>query len=233
MKVVTWNIWKGKYLDKVIDQLADLDADIIGLQEVKAYQKDSQNINIGEVIAKKLGYHFIYCKSFTTDRHYPSFDQGNAMLSRLPIHSSHCHFLSTMDDYKGDSATEPRTAVEVEISINGQIVSIFNTHLGYAPDLTDTPLQMQQIHNLLDITSQKNSIVIGDFNVPPTSSLIQAMESTFTNTDKDGSLPTRIEENNEGHIDYIFVPKDMAFSHFQIHDTTASDHRPLSVELKL
>lgn len=237
MKVVTWNIWKGKYLAEVIHTLKTLKADIISLQEVKAYEQDTTYNNIGEIIAQELGYHFTYCKSFTTDRHTPSFDQGNAILCKYPFVKTNCHFLSTLEDYQGNAATEPRTAVEVEIALPSGNLTILNTHLGYSEDLSDTPLQLQQVKRLLQIVPEKRALLMGDFNALPTSTVIKKIETTLINTDKELTAPTRIDEidgeKNGAHIDYIFTTEDISFSDFTIHPTQASDHTPLTVTVTL
>lgn len=237
MKVVTWNIWKGKYLQDVTTQLQSLNADIIALQEVTAYETDNAYQNIGQEIADSLGYQYVYCKSFTTDRHTPSFDQGNAVLSKYPITSSHCHFLSTLEEYRGNAETEPRTAVEVEVTVDSRPLSIISTHLGYTPDLTTSPLQMQQAEKLLNIANKKRCLIMGDFNSLPQSEVIKHIADSFINTDLDGTKPTRIEEKDgrksEAHIDYIFCSPDLRHSDFTIHPTSASDHLPLSVVIAL
>ncbi len=235
MKIVSWNIWKGKYFKQIIMDLKKLDADIIGLQEVKVYEENNKNQNIAEMISRKLNYQYIYCKSFTTDRHTPSFEIGNAILSRYPIISSKCHILSTLKEYKGSAETEPRTAVEIKIKFSTKELTVFNTHLGYSSDLSDTLLQKEQIHKLINVLPNKTTVLMGDFNALPQSEIIRKIEEKMANTDDILQTPTRIEEKEglrkEVRIDYIFTSKDMTFSNFQIHETSASDHRPLSVQL--
>jgi len=52
IKVLSWNIWCGTYLEEVIKFLKKADADIIALQEVSIDERG----NLSEIIAKRLGY---------------------------------------------------------------------------------------------------------------------------------------------------------------------------------
>jgi exonuclease III len=63
LKILSWNIWCGTYLDEVIKFLKIADSDIIALQEVA---EDNRG-NISEIIAKELGYKYVY----TTDIDMP------------------------------------------------------------------------------------------------------------------------------------------------------------------
>src|SRR6266480_1308494 len=124
IKVLSWNIWKGKHLKEVIEFLKTTKADVIGLQEV-----------VGETTAQKianqLGYEYTYFTAFTTNRHETIFDLGISILSKYPIKHATCHFLSTMDAYEQNAQTEPRIAVEAEIEINGILLHVFTVHLAY------------------------------------------------------------------------------------------------------
>lgn len=231
MKVMSWNIWKGKHLNNVIALIRRENPDIIGLQEVT--EKD--NNNIGKEIAQKLNYQFLYCKSFTTDRHTPSFDQGNAILTRLPVISSECHFLSTLEHYEKNAATEPRTVMEVTLSWNDKQLIIFNTHLGFAEKFGESEMKNNQLLNLLKFLPKKNTILMGDFNSQPDSTVIKEITRVLVNTDSHPTEPTIIDVKDKNQtkyrIDYIFTTPDMRTNNFQIIESSASDHFPLMVEV--
>src|SRR3989344_5213202 len=86
IKLLSWNIWGCKYLPKVIRFLKKADADIIALQEV---EESGSEDNTARSIAGKLGYHYIYARSFRYDEVGRGSFRGNAVLSRLAITKSH------------------------------------------------------------------------------------------------------------------------------------------------
>lgn len=57
IKVVSWNIWYGKYLDEIIKYLKDEKADIVCLQETVANMDGSDNT--AKKIAQKLSVKFL------------------------------------------------------------------------------------------------------------------------------------------------------------------------------
>jgi len=231
MKLLTWNIWKGRHLDGVIDLLKKESPDIIALQEIKEIDGKNQ----ARIIAETLGYEYIYCKSFRTDRHTPLYDLGNAVLSKFPITSTACHFLSKMDKYENSSKTEPRTAVEVNISYKGRSLRVIATHLGYSDNFGDSEIRMYQLDNLLKIIGDKECVLLGDFNSLPNSRVVSQLEEKLQNVDQDitemSYTNMKDPEKKQYRIDYIFLDKSIPFQNFRIIKTDASDHNTLSIEI--
>ena len=56
VKILSWNIWCGTYLDEVTEFLKNANADIIALQEVV----EDERGNLVEIIAKELGYKYVH-----------------------------------------------------------------------------------------------------------------------------------------------------------------------------
>lgn len=228
VKVLSWNIWAGKNLDKVIEFLSQVDADIIGLQEVKVQNGQ----NDAEEIAKKLKANFFYCKTFTDDRHsVPTYQLGNAILTKFTIEKSVCHELSSLELYRKSSETEPRTAVEVNLHINGngKSLNLFSAHLAHSPRLRPSKMRDIQLNNLLKHLSNPLTILMGDFNSQPDSEIIKKLGKILINTDKDPIKPTM----NDMRIDYIFVSKDITVKRFRILGSDASDHLPILAEIEV
>jgi endonuclease/exonuclease/phosphatase family metal-dependent hydrolase len=227
MKIMTWNIWGGKNLPEVTLEIKKENPDIVGLQEVKGIDGK----NSAEIIASDLGYFVFYCKSFTTDRHTPSYDLGNAILSKIPFTTTACHFLSTQKEYEGSAMTEPRTAAEV--NIQGSDITFITTHLGYSKTFEDSELRLKQLSLLLQICAGRKCVLMGDFNSTPDTKTVKTLEEYFENTDlvKDISSFTDFKEKEHPRyrIDYIFVSKEITTSNFTIGESKASDHNPLSV----
>ncbi|PIT89096.1 MAG: hypothetical protein COU27_02105 [Candidatus Levybacteria bacterium CG10_big_fil_rev_8_21_14_0_10_36_7] len=226
MKILSWNIWKGTFFDKVLTELEKIDADILCLQEVKI----DSNTNQAEKIAEKFGYNKVAFSVFTTDRHTPVYTQSNTILSKKKIESFEKKYLSTLLEYKKDSTTEPRGALKVNIDD----FTIICTHLGFSQHLLQpTNLQKKQLTELKKLIPKQKCILAGDFNSGPESEIIKNLEKVIKNTDN-SDTPTRNalkDGEGEGRIDYIFVTPDIKFKKFEIIKTDASDHNILTLTL--
>ncbi len=234
IKILSWNIWKGQHLEKVINLLEKTKADVLGLQEIKV----QGNENLAEIIAKRLGYEFIYCKAYTTDRHVPTYDLGNAILSKFPIQNHQCILLSGIEHYKKEegSKTEPRGAAIAEINIGGRIIKFISTHLAFSIECKPVEIRDIQLDNLLKVIDDKNSVLMGDFNSVPESDVVAKLSKRIKNTDpkmkKLSWVNYRESEKRKYRIDYIFTTPDLKTEHFQILETDASDHYPLTLDLE-
>lgn len=237
LKVLSWNIWHGKFLDEIISFLKLAQADIIGLQEVL----ETGNSNTADIIAKALGYHSVYFQAIKKTRLGKS--QGNATLSKYPLEKTKVHFLSNPAFYTKTAETEPRIAVEAKIKIDKTEITVFTTHLAYSLKFRDSKFRDMQVDNLDKLLPSSKAILMGDFNSYPDSKYIQRISKIMTNTDKDLTKPTwplyphdyeGWQEKEVRHrLDYIFVSKDIKVKSFQVEDSRASDHYPISAVLEV
>src|SRR3989344_7052569 len=98
LKVLSWNIWGGRYLPQVIDFLKESNADIIGLQEVSRDPGGANNA--AEVIGKQLGCRWVYgaIKQLKASeiglKSEKTIEWGNAILSKHEIIENKNHPLS-------------------------------------------------------------------------------------------------------------------------------------------
>lgn len=233
LKLVSWNIWGGKHLDKVLAQLQEIDADIIGLQEVK----EQPDLNQAHFLAKKLNMHYHYCSVFTDDRHDETYRLGNAIFSKLPLSEDQCVELSGMRYYEKNSLTEPRCACVAEIKYKGIEIKLISTHLGYARDNERTDIRVRQLEQLKQVLREEKLLLVGDFNSFPNSFVLNELSQILTNTDSDLTQTSTTDFYTHGQpryrIDYIFASHDLKFKNFQILHTEASDHKPLVVEIEV
>ncbi len=231
LKIVSWNIWISKHVPEVITQLKELNPDIIGLQEVIEIAGN----NAADQIANKLGYHYMFCKAFTSDRHTPVRTIGNAILSKMPLEKISCVLLSDLDHYNGTHTTEPRSVGLATLSNTD--LTIGTTHLGYTKDMVASDSQKIQAKTLLQAIPDKKFILMGDFNSLPDSEIVTTIEKKLININNDGSIPTRLNEHDAPYdkvrIDYFFVSHDIQYSNFIVYPTQASDHTPISVEIEI
>lgn len=240
LKVISWNIWHGKYLEKIIKFLAEQKPDVIALQEVNESEKLE---NIAKQIADRLNYNFVFCNAFETDRHDDKYKMGNAILTKFKITKSKCHFLSSVDLYKGDAETEPRVALEVFLKAGDQNFRIITVHLAYSYRFKNSKMRNLQVENLLKLLPGEKTILMGDFNSHPDGEAVQKINAVMMNADRELNQPTLtvypfdykgfVETKLTHRIDYIFTSPDVRVQSFKVEESDGSDHLPISAVLEI
>ena len=127
LRVVTWNVWWrfGDWearQEAILRTLADLEADVICLQEVWA---EEGGVDQAQVLAGRLGYAAVS----TTHRFYDGLSFGNAVLSRLPIRSSESQALPD-----GDGRPGHRQVLLAELAGAPGPIPVFTVHFDYRYD---------------------------------------------------------------------------------------------------
>lgn len=230
IKILSWNIWQGKYLNKISDFLKQCDADIVCLQEV--VQNEYGKENIATFLAHELSYEYVYATAMQIKKRNNELDMGNAILSKYEIIDKKIHVL-------GKSQT--RVAIQAGVKINEKIIHILCTHLIHAHQQPSI-IQDEQADDLIKILPLDNIILCGDFNAVPQSKTIRKLSNVLTNTDSQ-FIPTWsvYKEgcevcNPKGVIyklDNIFVSEDVKFASFNVEQSNASDHLPISVKVEV
>lgn len=232
LKIVSWNIFGGKNLIQIIELLRDVNADIIGLQEV--LQNEGGGNNVANIIADALGYECVYettalltataSELLKENGIEKNMEWGNAILSKYPIINNKSYILSE---------SHKRIALEATIKIENKNLYFFSTHLVHT-HLQPSEIQVAQIENLLKVVPKKHSIIMGDFNATPESEAIQKMKKVMINTERDTSKFTWSVQSNgcricgsigiKYRLDYIFSTKDIRTVSSGTMDSKASDH---------
>lgn len=125
MVVATYNVHRcigtdGRHdPDRVATVIRELDADVIGLQEVDAKPHVEHGLDQVEYLAAATGYTSI--AGPTLKRHYGEY--GNALLTRLPVRGTTLIDLSV-------GRREPRGAIDAEVDAHGLRCRVLVTHLG-------------------------------------------------------------------------------------------------------
>lgn len=231
LKILSWNIWFGTYLDKVIQYLQQSRADIICLQEVT--QTPEGKNNISENIARTLGYSYVYATGMDLRPWGKPLVMGEAILSKYPIISSKTHVLSK---------TESRIALQADIQVANNVLHIFNTHLLHTHQ-QPSEIQEEQARTLISVVPKQSALVMGDFNATPDSNAIQIMGKALTQVDGNTTIPTwsvypeGCEECKPSgvkiRLDYMFATDDLKTETFQVVESDGSDHLPISAEIDI
>jgi endonuclease/exonuclease/phosphatase family metal-dependent hydrolase len=160
LHVVTYNVHGCVGLDgrtdvaRIGEILAELDADVIALQEVHSARAGHGGGQVAE-LAERLGMHAVLG---TTMPDRATGPYGNAILSRLPVLASGCFDLSVV-------GCEPRCLMHVELEHAGQRFRVMNTHLGVR--VRERHAQLRRCAHLLERDAARYDeplLVMGDFN---------------------------------------------------------------------
>jgi len=179
MKLVTWNIEKGKrwaLLQQCFSHPSISAADILCLNEVDEGMARSGNLRIAHEIGDRLGMQVIFGKAFKEftkgigdDELLAPGDnttaiQGNAILTRLPILSSENLLLPACFDHSKriEKRDGNRHALIARFDCGqGRTVTVANAHLEVFGTARCRAVQMRF---LLERLGEGPAIVTGDFN---------------------------------------------------------------------
>ncbi|HEV2802479.1 MAG TPA: endonuclease/exonuclease/phosphatase family protein [Pyrinomonadaceae bacterium] len=232
MRIVTYNVHKCRGLDRrvrparIASVLRELDADIIALQEVLSVGGAAREMDQARFIAEELGYD--YC--IGENRRLSGGAYGNVILSRLPWRHVHNYDIT----WRG---RERRGCLRVDIETGegGQLLHLFNVHLGTAYiERRHQARQLvgERILGNAELTGAR--IILGDFNEwtkgLATRLLTEQLQSADVRTHLrsprtyPGPLPLV-------HLDHIYFDPALELRQLTLHKSltalVASDHLPL------
>jgi endonuclease/exonuclease/phosphatase family metal-dependent hydrolase len=128
--------------ERIADVIAETNCDTVGLQEVFGLDTLRRRLNLTAVAGPHHMWH---------DRHV-----GNALLTRRRVLAVRNH------DYSWPGH-EPRTALDVDLEVNGETVRVIVTHLGLKP--AERRFQVRRLLSLLkDTPLYERVVVLGDIN---------------------------------------------------------------------
>ncbi|MES1166166.1 MAG: endonuclease/exonuclease/phosphatase family protein [Verrucomicrobiota bacterium] len=137
--------------ERVAAVLREIDADVIGLQEVDARPGAATDSMQMQYLAGALGLHAVAGPTIVRhDGHY-----GNALLSRRPV----------LDVRRVDLTVyrrEPRAAIDADLDVGGAVVRMIVTHLGLLPG--ERRIQVQRLLDVLGADDSSATVLCGDIN---------------------------------------------------------------------
>lgn len=235
LRIVTYNIQAlAQGARGVIETLARLDPDIVGLQEVDRNTERSGEVAQAQELADALKLHFEYGAAMPFD----GGEFGLAILSRGPLSQPHIVRLPRFGQ------EEPRIAMLATCAISDGIsVRLANTHLA-ADWRANHPqkLRAAQAGRLVEVlaeeaaTSAAPLFVVGDFNCDSSAEAY----STLCNVARPlhADLPTYPATAPQEALDHVFfVPssrsdrREVQLRRVQVDFATTSDHRALVVDV--
>jgi endonuclease/exonuclease/phosphatase family metal-dependent hydrolase len=150
IRVVTYNIHQGRgfdgvpRLDRIIDVLQEVDADIIALQEVMSDQT--------ALLQEATGMNFIFGPTRRVKRGL----YGNLCLSRLPLVAHQSYNITCLP-------FEPRGCLRTDVDYGAGHLHIFNVHLGLR--YRERIKQARMLSDIVDPSAlYAPRLLLGDFN---------------------------------------------------------------------
>ena len=240
IRIATYNICSCRNFEKgllpnqpfdvraVADTLRELNADIVGLNEV--FDKgEGECVEQSERLRALAGYPFSYFS--------PAWKgiYGNALLSRFPIRS-----VKTVAVPAPSPADRPHTqtayyedrAVLCAVLDIGQPITLLVTHFGLNP--CEQERMAQTLCKLID-ESNYPVLLTGDFNVSPQAPLLAPIYERLKSVAKEcgNTQFTFATYQPRITIDYLFIPKQARVRSFEVRSYCTSDHFPCVAELEL
>jgi len=189
IKLLHLNILCGQFINNIIQFVKDNDCDILLLQEVAfgncSYDRNKQN-NF-EVLKTALDMNGVFEPSIRY-----AFDKtsgfGNAILfkkSFSPL-TSNVIWLKPYEESKKalplsneEIAALPRNALSIVFKKENKTFTVITTHLAWGPTPIDEPYKINQARILFDYLKSTSTprIIGGDFNVTPTSEIVEMISS--------------------------------------------------------
>ena len=213
-------VGRPDFLPKLAEVIASVNPDVVGLQEVHSRTRAGP-VHQAEVLASLTGLNMAFGRSVGMN----GGDYGNAVLTRGTIKSSFTHPLP--------GSGEPRSVLQVEISLPEGDVLFFVTHLAAWGRLLRVA-RMRQVAELGDITARGSlpHVLVGDFNVPPGGEEIRTL-LTHGHLHVIGDFREATFPMTRQRLDYIFADPRWETISSEVIRRGPSDHWAITAELKL
>jgi endonuclease/exonuclease/phosphatase family metal-dependent hydrolase len=236
LRIMSYNIAAGHGdIDGIVAVIRAERPDIVALQEVDVHWSErSDFVDQARYLAEALGMHYFYAPIYTfTSDDGPPRQYGLAFLSIRPLEAKVNHELTRLSTQEAAPAPRPEPGFpEIQVTVNGEAIRIFNTHLDYR---SDPSVRISQIAEMLEIMGplDRPKLLVGDLNARPYAAELEPLFSVFEDAWAGQSDPgyTFPSTGRDRRIDYILHTDHCRVDRVYIVETTASDHVPVVADL--
>lgn len=219
LTVMTYNVKdcdNGEKISEIAEEIQKYNPDVVCVQEIDMNASRSGKRNILKELSEKVQMNYCFFPAIRLQ----GGTYGIGILSVYPLENC---ALQPLDVRKGD---EERILASAEISVNGQTVHIYNTHLSFE----DRQTRLQQIKTLNTVISQNTPFILtGDFNTESFQEF-SYLSGVYAANTEETPYQTYIGDDADTvfrSIDNIFVHDNFEMKDVTLGTSTASDHRPL------
>lgn len=234
VRVLVYNIHAGRdaagvdNLERVASLIESTRADIVLLQEVDRGTRRSGDVDQLATLMRLTGMHGVFGKSLD----YQGGDYGIAILSRWPITNDTVVPLRIEPPQpRAGGSKEPRVAFVADTAG----ITVANTHFDASRQDTWRAQEVEELLRNASVTQPE--LIGGDFNAEPDTRiharLIEAGLRDAWLACGEGHALTFPAHEPVKRIDYLFLARGATCSSATVLETTASDHRPLLVNVTL
>jgi endonuclease/exonuclease/phosphatase family metal-dependent hydrolase len=216
---------------RIVEVLREVDADLIGLQEVLSLENGAREQDQARFISEHLEFNYHLGET----RKHKGAAYGNVILSRLPIKTVQLFDLSMQ-------GLEKRGGLRADIKLkNSELLHLFNVHLGTS--YFERRYQARKLlANLLptDEVLAGKRILLGDFNEWTRGLTTKLLSAHLKSADI--KLHLQRSRTYPGilpllHLDHIYYDERMELEALYLHRSrkalVASDHLPLIADFKI
>lgn len=182
LRVVAWNIDRGKRLDGITAYLthhpAIREADVVLLNEVDVGMARSGNRNVAAELAEALGFEFVFGNSYLCLSHGNARDgepdeenraglHGNAILSRFPLRRAENFSVAITRDVfqSSEKRLGHKKALWAELATPLGTLSVAAAHLEQGASMAQRGAQLRDVLARLEARGvAERALIGGDFN---------------------------------------------------------------------
>lgn len=216
LRVIDWNIDRGKHLPAVVDALRRENPDLVLLQEVDSGTRRSGSVDVAAELARQLGLNYIFEPAFRELGQGGDAVQGQALLVRGAILQSRVlrfqqqsHFWKPQPYLPNWAFLQRRSggriALVAEVESAGRRVVVYNVHLESRGFGHTRDVQLEEtIRDALRYPEGTPVVIGGDLNTLYGTAGVRKRlaDAGFRNCFGDRAVRTHVLY---GALDYIFV----------------------------
>ena len=223
--------------DNIADVIFRNDVAICGLNEVDWNCKRTDYLNEPYLIAKELTartgvkHHWAFAAGLE-GYHGPCAQYGNAIVSRYPIVSTRVVHVAAHEIDPANPKTqaakgnfERRALLIADLDVEGKPLTVMSTHFG----LNDVEqARMMDVLREVIPSNPHPVVLLGDFNLRPTSARYAEIAALLKDTSSDPALPLSFPSYNPSvKIDYVFTSESIVTENPRTEQIEHSDHLPV------
>jgi endonuclease/exonuclease/phosphatase family metal-dependent hydrolase len=250
---VCLNLWPvGDLFPQIVQFLKPVQPDILALQEVFAADDPNlpEKFRAFAELKRQLDLPYgEFAPAFIENFPDKKLEQGNAVLSRFPLHPKKSIFIDfpyreRKENSRQEFETTPRNIQHVEVDLGKRKLQVFNIQGIWGIDGEDSERRLEMSQVIVDqiqpeIERHQPVILAGDFNIQPHTKTIQHIEQHLKNIFA-GELKTTFnmqQKNDPGFatavVDMVFVSSDIKILEHSCPQVNISDHLPLVAKLNI